>query len=95
MLKTGRRTHDDVAVSIGLDAIGKPGKHWINQDFIPASQVELRLRSEIWQRDRDRHEVKESMKAASKQRVNWESERSVGGHDAKAEVAQSSFRAAF
>jgi len=39
MLKTRRRTHEDVAVSIRLDAIGKLGKHWISQDFIPTSQV--------------------------------------------------------
>ena len=69
MERSRGRTHKDVAMLIGLDAIGELGKKRVGQNLGPTSQVELCLRSEIWQRDRDRHELKESMKTASKQRV--------------------------
>jgi hypothetical protein len=69
MERSRGRTHKDVAMLIGLDAIGELGKERVGQNLGPTSQVELCLRSEIWQRDRDRHELKESMKTASKQRV--------------------------
>jgi hypothetical protein len=68
MTKSWRRAHEDVSVSIGLDAIGQLGEGRIGQDFGPTSQVEFGLRSEIRELDGDRHEVKESMKVASKQR---------------------------
>jgi hypothetical protein len=53
--KTWWGSHDDTPVSIGLDPVRECGESWICQDFSPAGKVELALRLEIRQLDRDRH----------------------------------------
>lgn len=63
------RTHKDVAMLIGLDTVGEFGKKMVGQNLGPARHVEPCLRNEIWQCNCDRHEAKESMRMASKQRV--------------------------
>jgi hypothetical protein len=65
----GWGTHEDVAVPIRLHAVWEPGELGIGQELGPAGEVEPGLRLNIGELDGDRHEVKESMKAASKQRV--------------------------
>jgi conjugative transfer signal peptidase TraF len=53
--RSWRRAHDDVAVLVGLDAVGEPGELRIGQDLGPASDVKARLRSQIGKLDSDRH----------------------------------------
>jgi hypothetical protein len=50
-----RRTHKEVTVLIGLDAIGKLSELRVGQDLGPTSQVEPSLRSEIGKLNGDRH----------------------------------------
>ena len=69
MERSGWRTHKDVAMLIGLDTVGEFGKKRVGQNLGPARHVEPCLRNEIWQCNCDRHEAKESMRMASKQRV--------------------------
>jgi hypothetical protein len=58
-----RGSHEDMSVSIGLDAVRELRQPRICREFGPTSQVELGLRPEIRQLDRDRH--------AGKIRQNW------------------------
>jgi hypothetical protein len=50
-----RRAHEDVAVLVGLDAVGEPGELGIGKDLSPASHVEAGLRGEVRKLDSDRH----------------------------------------
>ena len=63
-----RGTHNDMSVPIGLHTVWKPGELRISQEFGPASEVEAGLRLEVRELNRDRHEVKMSMKSPRKQR---------------------------
>ena len=55
-MERGRgRTHEDVAILIGLDAIRKPGELLISQTLGPARQVEGGLRTEVRTLNGDRH----------------------------------------
>jgi hypothetical protein len=62
--KTWRRSHEDVSVSIGLDAVRKLRQARVRHDFCPTVQIESGLRLEIRKLDRDRH--------AGKIREKWE-----------------------
>ena len=64
-----RGRHKDMSMPIGLDPIWELRELLVGQELGPAGEVEPGLRLNIGQLDGDRHEVKESMKAASKQRV--------------------------
>lgn len=66
---SGRWTHDDVSVPIGLDAVGELGELRVSHELAPPGKVETCLRLEIGQLDGDRHEVIKSMKAPRKQPV--------------------------
>lgn len=50
------RTHEDVAVLVGLDAIREPGELGISENPRPSSQVEGGLGLKLGKLDRDRHE---------------------------------------
>jgi len=52
---SGRWTHDDMSVPIGLDAVGEPGELRVSQDLGPTSQVKPGLRLEIGELNGDRH----------------------------------------
>jgi hypothetical protein len=58
MAKAGWRSHDDVSVAIGLDAVRQPSQPGVLRELDPASQVEGSLRLEIRKFDADRHHVK-------------------------------------
>jgi hypothetical protein len=66
--ESGRGTHNDMPVPIGLHTVWKPGELRISQEFGPASEVEAGLRLEIRELNGDRHEVKMSIKSPRKQR---------------------------
>jgi hypothetical protein len=53
--KTWRRSHEEMSVPIGLDAVRELRQAWISRDFRPTIQVEPSLRLEIQELDRDRH----------------------------------------
>lgn len=53
--KTWWRSHGDTPVSIGLDPVRECSESRICHDFRPAREVELALRLEIRQLDRDSH----------------------------------------
>jgi hypothetical protein len=50
-----RRTHEDVAMLIVLDAMGEISEGRIGQNLGPTSQVNLGLRGELGKLDGDRH----------------------------------------
>ena len=56
--RSWRRSHKEVTVLVGLDAIGELRELGIGQDLGPTSQVELGLRSEIRKLNGDRHGTK-------------------------------------
>ena len=56
--RSWRRTHEDVTVLVGLDAVRELCEFGIGQDPGPASEVEAGLGLEIRELDRDRHSVK-------------------------------------
>jgi len=56
--RSWRRSHKEVTVLIGLDAIGELSELRVGQDLGPTSQVELGLRSEIRKLNGDRHGTK-------------------------------------
>ena len=66
--KTWWGSHEDMPVSIGLDPVGELGQFRIGHDLGPPSEVEAGLRLEVRELNRDRHEVKMSMKSPRKQR---------------------------
>jgi len=49
------RTHEDVTVLIGLDAIRELRQLRVNQELGPAGQVKPGLRRKVWKLDSDRH----------------------------------------
>jgi hypothetical protein len=53
--RSGRRTHEDAAVLIGLDAIRELRELRISENFLPASEVKARLRFEVRELNRNRH----------------------------------------
>jgi hypothetical protein len=53
--KTWRRSHEDMSVAIGLEAVRELRQAWISHDFRPTIQVDSGLRLEIRELDRDRH----------------------------------------
>jgi hypothetical protein len=55
MAESWRGSHEDMSVSIGLDAVRELCHPRICREFGPTGQVELGLRLEIGQLDRDRH----------------------------------------
>jgi hypothetical protein len=55
MAKAGWRSHDDVSVAIGLDAVRRLSQSGILRKLSPASQVESSLQLEIREFDADRH----------------------------------------
>ena len=55
MTKSWRGTHEDVAILIGLDAIGELPKFRVSQDLSPTGQVERGLRLKVRKLDSDRH----------------------------------------
>ena len=67
--ESGRGTHDDMSVPIGLHTVWKPGELRISQELGPAAQIKTGLRLEIRELNGDWHEVKMSMKSPRKQRV--------------------------
>jgi hypothetical protein len=52
---SGRRTHEDVTMLIGLDAMGEISESRISQNLGPTSQVNLGLRGDLGKLDGDRH----------------------------------------
>ena len=55
MKRSWRRSHKEVTVLVGLDAIGELRELGIGQDLGPTTQVERGLRSEIRKLNADRH----------------------------------------
>jgi len=51
------RTHEDVAVRVGLDAVRRLRENKVGQNFHPTCQVRPRPRLKIWKLDRDRHSL--------------------------------------
>ena len=66
---SGRWTHNDMSVPIGLDPVGKPGELRVSHELAPTGNVEVGLRLQIGELNGDGHEVTKSMKASRKQRV--------------------------
>src|SRR5580704_14139244 len=69
MKRSWRRSHKEVTVLVGLEAIGERRELGIGQDLGPTSQVERGLRLEIGKLNGNGHELTKSMKAPRKQRV--------------------------
>ena len=66
---SGRWTHNDMSVPIGLDPVGKPGELRVNHELAPTGNVEVGLRLQIGELNGDGHKVTKSMKASRKQRL--------------------------
>jgi hypothetical protein len=64
---SGRWTHDDMSMPIGLDPVGEPGELRISHELAPTGEVEAGLRLEIGKLNGDGHELTKSMKAPRKQ----------------------------
>jgi hypothetical protein len=71
--RSWRRAHEDVAMLVGLDAIGQLRQVRIGQDLGPLNQVEPGLRNEIRKLNGDRHRGKIHQKR--KKRMNSGSKR--------------------
>jgi hypothetical protein len=56
MDRSRRRTHKDVAMLIGFNAIRESGDGGISQDLGPAREIKLRLRIQVRQLNGDRHD---------------------------------------
>ena len=56
MDRSRRRTHKDVAMLIGFNAIRESGEGGISQDLGPAREIKLRLRIQVRQLNGDRHD---------------------------------------
>jgi hypothetical protein len=55
MKRSWRRTHENVAMLIGLNAVGEPGEIRVGQNLGPTSQVNPGLRGKIREFDGDGH----------------------------------------
>jgi hypothetical protein len=56
MDRSRRRTHKDVAMLIGFNAIWESGEGGISQDLGPSREIKLRLRIQVRQLDGDSHD---------------------------------------
>ena|SRR5438067_10886981 len=70
MTGSGRRAHDDLAVTIGFNTAVEPGKFAVSQEFLPAAQVTSRLRLLRWKFNRQScHDLSLLLRCAPRQPV--------------------------
>jgi hypothetical protein len=79
MKRSWRRTHENVAMLIGLNAVGEPGEIRVGQNLGPTSQVNPGLRGEIREFDGDGHGGEDTPeKRKEGEKGNWEKNESRG-----------------